>query len=73
MNLYYDNNEIIENSINYNHRGIYLSECVNTNVAYNELYCNDICIIENDCIGTILQNNNCVECLIPGFNIFMLF
>ena len=68
-----DNNTILGNSIKENYIGIYLRRSNYNNVTGNILIGNDECIVEEECVGNIFENNNChVGDIIPGYNLFYL-
>jgi len=54
-------NKVLENTINYNHNGIFLSESDSNIISGNTLSGNDICWEEYDCEGNVFENNDCGE------------
>ncbi len=71
-----DNNTILGNSIKENYIGIYLRRSNYNNVTGNILIGNDECIVEEDCMGNIFENNDCRakdnKPPIPGYNFIII-
>ncbi len=69
-----NNNNITFNSIGYYYYGISLCSSNFSYVHNNTLYKNfKACIYENDCIGNVILNNNCIpNDKITGFNYIIL-
>jgi parallel beta-helix repeat protein len=65
-----DHNTISDNIANNNREGISLYSSDYNTVSGNILLGNDECIVENDCEGNILENNDCG--IIPGYNLFFI-
>ena len=60
-----DYSNIINNTINSNELGIGLSDSNYNNVSENSLKDNGWCIIEQNCIGNIFENNDCTGSTLP--------
>ena len=56
-----DNNVVKNNTVNQNDLGIRLDNCDYNNVTGNILYGNNWCIYETDCIGNIIEYNDCTS------------
>ncbi|TFG17848.1 MAG: hypothetical protein EU531_01980 [Promethearchaeota archaeon] len=72
-----DFNYISGNIANINSYGVYLYSSDNNTITFNTLYRNSIdCIRELDCIGNIIEHNQCapVEIIpnIPGYTLYVL-
>ncbi|MFX1502045.1 MAG: NosD domain-containing protein, partial [Promethearchaeota archaeon] len=68
-----NDNVITKNTINNNRRGIWLSyNCNNNIISRNKLFGNDECIIEENSIGNIIENNNCDNESILGYYPFLI-
>jgi parallel beta-helix repeat protein len=81
------NNTISGNIANYNHVGIRLEGTDNNIISGNTLIGNDICIVELNCQGNIIQDNDCtfelslnylpsiliISTAIIGVSVFMIY
>jgi len=81
------NNTILGNIANYNHVGIRLEGTDNNIISGNTLIGNDICIVELNCQGNIIQDNDCtfelslnylpsiliISTAIIGVSVFMIY
>jgi parallel beta-helix repeat protein len=63
-------NTVSGNAASNNKRGIYLDYSDYNTISGNNLVGNDECIVEVNCEGNILENNDCG--IIPGYNLFFL-
>ena len=68
--VYSDYNTISGNTANDNKCGIFLFGSRYNTISGNTFLGNDRCIVEKDCEGNILENNDCG--IIPGYNLFFL-
>ncbi|MFX1378057.1 MAG: nitrous oxide reductase family maturation protein NosD [Promethearchaeota archaeon] len=69
--LFHSNyNTILVNTVNYNRWGIILYNSYNNVVSGNKVIGNDECIIEIDCQGNVIHDNDCT--LAPSLNYFSI-
>ena len=54
-------NTISGNTVNYNHWGIFLYDSGHNTVSGNNVIGNDECIVEANCQGNIIQDNDCTD------------